>query len=123
MRKLSVARVLPYVAVALTAGLGILLTAPACGGEVDCTTVKKYSELSVAFEKCTSCHSSTLTNLTSRNAAPLGTDYDTYDLAKTQAADIVEQLENGEMPPADEPALTDQEYDDLLTWASCGTPN
>lgn len=92
------------------------------GGGADCSTVKGYSELGTAFSKCTSCHSSELSTPTERQSATVGFDYDTYDLAKSDAAAIIEQVEDDEMPPSGSPTLTQTEKTDLLTWAECGTP-
>lgn len=92
------------------------------GSSVDCSTVKGYSELSGAFSKCTNCHDSTLTNATDRQAAPPDVNYDTYDAAKASAADGADQINQGLMPPSDQPQLTDAEKTDLLTWMQCDTP-
>ncbi|HTJ82076.1 MAG TPA: hypothetical protein VL400_10150 [Polyangiaceae bacterium] len=108
--------------------IGFLLAA--CGdsgtssGGIDCSTVtpKGYSELSGAFSKCTTCHDSALTSPTDRQSAPSDVNYDTYEAASAQADKIVEQLDQGLMPPSDQPQLTDTEKTDLLNWASCGTP-
>ncbi|MFO0549347.1 MAG: hypothetical protein U0271_13225 [Polyangiaceae bacterium] len=91
------------------------------GGNVDCTTVKKYSQLT--WTKCTNCHSTLLTDLTSRQSAPLEYNYDSYDEAKKFPDQLVEQVEDDEMPPAGSTALTASEKTDMLTWAQCGTPN
>ncbi len=91
---------------------------------IDCnaTPPKGYSELGLAFAKCTSCHSSKLTDPTSRQAAPLGNDYDTYELATQWTADICASIEDGTMPPAGSATLTTTEENDLLAWCSCGAP-
>lgn len=93
------------------------------GTPVDCTTVKKYSELSTAWSKCTSCHSTQLTDPTDRQSAPDEFNYDTYEVAKQFPAEIKEQVEDDEMPPDGSPTLTTQEKTDLLTWVECNTPN
>jgi uncharacterized membrane protein len=92
------------------------------GGTVDCSTVKGFSELSGAFSKCTTCHATTLTNATDRQAAPVGYDYDTYEAAKKFPDAITEQVEDDEMPSPGSPTLTPQEKTDMLTWAACETP-
>jgi uncharacterized membrane protein len=108
--------------------IALLSVLAACGdsgsttGSVDCSTVKGYSELTSAFSKCTNCHDSALTNPTDRQAAPADLNYDTYDAAKAQAADIADQINQGLMPPSDQPQLTATEKTDLLTWAACDTP-
>jgi hypothetical protein len=74
--------------------LALLLSAPllpACDGggddeegpNVDCATatVPKYSEMTAAWGKCVTCHSSNLT-ATARNGAPAGINYDTYEAAR-----------------------------------------
>ena len=92
------------------------------GAPVDCSTVKTYGELSGAFSKCTTCHDSTLTNATDRQAAPDDVNFDTYDAAKASAADSVDQINQALMPPSDEAQLTAAEKTDLLTWFQCDTP-
>lgn len=92
------------------------------GSTVDCSTVKGFSELSGAFSKCTTCHSTTLTTATDRQAAPVGYDYDTYEAAKQFPDAITEQVEDDEMPFDPSPDLTAQEKTDMLTWAACETP-
>ncbi len=96
-------------------------------GGVDCSgTVKGYAELTSAFSRCTNCHSSTLVG-SARNAAPVGSDYDTYDGAKQQAnatppKDLVSRVEDGTMPFAGYPPFQGTEKEDMIKWASCGTP-
>ena len=84
--------------------------------------MKGYSELSGAFSKCTNCHDSALTNATDRQAAPADVNYDTYEAAKAEATAIVDQINQGLMPPSDQPQLTATEKTDILTWAQCDTP-
>jgi uncharacterized membrane protein len=120
------ARILALVALSATA-LGLTSNvgcgdSDGSGGGADCTTVKGYSELGVAFSKCTNCHSSELTTPTERQSATVGFDYDTYALAAADPAAIIEQVEDDEMPPSGSPTLTETEKTDLLTWAECGTP-
>ena len=119
-------RLFPFVLV-LGAGLGLGLVA--CGddtadGEVDCdaTPPKTYAELSSVWSKCTNCHATTLTDLTARQAAPLGTDYDTYDAAKAAGSKTKSRVADGTMPPAGSPTLSDQEKTDLYAWVDCGMP-
>jgi uncharacterized membrane protein len=82
--------------------------------------VKGFSQLESTFAKCTTCHSSELAG-DPRHRAPIGYDYDKYDVAKQLAAQIREQVEDDEMPPP--PAtLTADEKNDILAWADCGTP-
>ena len=113
--------------------LTLLLSAPllpACddggdeheGPEVDCATatVPKFSEMT-AWQKCTNCHSSTLTGA-ARNAAPEGINYDNFADARTNAADAMHEVAEGEMPLPGSPQLTDAEKDQIYAWASCGTP-
>ena len=92
------------------------------GGGADCSDVKGYSELGTAFSKCTNCHSSELDTPTERQSAPEGFDYDSHELASNHPTEIIEQVEDDEMPPAGSPTLTAQEKADLLKWAECGTP-
>ena len=117
-----------------TAGFSVLFAVSAfaaCGDDtestVDCATVtpKGYSELSVAFGKCTSCHNSSLTDLVSRANAPLEYNYDTYEEAKKFPEKLLGTLEEGAtypMPPATDVQLTATEKADLQAWAGCDTP-
>ena len=115
--------------------LALLLSAPllpACegGGEneegpnVDCATatVPKYSEMTAAWGKCVTCHSSTLT-ATARNGAPAGINYDTFEAARTNAQTAMDEVFEGAMPIAGYPKLTDAEKTQIYNWASCDTPN
>lgn len=115
-----------------TFALGLTLVfAIGCDGEsteVDCSTVKGYSEIQGALAKCTTCHHTALTDLMQRGDppyAPLEYNYDTYDEAKKfpdkLSATLVEDAAKP-MPPATDPQLTAQEHADLLAWAECGTP-
>lgn len=112
----------------------LLLTLPACesegdeeGGEgpnVDCATatVPKFADMSAAWGKCTTCHSSTLTG-TARNAAPEGIDFDKFETARTWADTAMSEVYEGAMPIAGYPELTDAEKTQIYNWASCETPN
>lgn len=93
--------------------------------EVDCAAapVPKYSEMTAIWNKCTVCHSATLTDPAARMAAPAGYNYDTYEAAKAEAEEAMEQVYSGEMPRPPAPDLTADEKDQLYRWASCGTPN
>jgi len=119
-----------------TLSLALLLSAPllpACdsgdgdeGGEgpnVDCNSVTppKYSEIT-AWDKCVTCHSSTLTGAARANA-PAAINYDTYDGAKANAAKAIDEVYEGAMPPAGSPPLSDAEKTQIYNWASCDTPN
>ena len=105
------------------------LAALACSGgkeelpEVDCetVTVPTYAEVT-GLNKCTTCHSSTLTTPADRNDAPHGYNFDTYDGAVEHATKMVEEVYGGDMPPAGEPDMTEAEKDQLYAWALCGTP-
>jgi hypothetical protein len=107
-----------------------LVVVVGCGDDgetvpVDCSTVKPFSELSSAFSKCTSCHTSALTDLTSRNSAPLEYNYDTYAEASKFPDKLIASLQPdapAPMPPVGDPQLTETELNDLLTWAECDTP-
>jgi uncharacterized membrane protein len=112
--------------------LSLALALVACGDDgsgadagdpVDCdaAAVPRYSEMSAVWAKCTNCHASTLSGA-ARNAAPIGVDFDTHAAAKAEAADAVKRVEDGTMPPANQPQLTAEEEEQLIRWASCGTP-
>lgn len=112
-------------------GLALALSLPcaACGDSsgtgaaIDCetATVKTFDEISGAFSKCTSCHDSALVGPTDRQAAPDGVNYDTCDGARAEASAITSQINDGLMPPSDQPQLSDTEKTDILTWAACGS--
>ena len=113
------------------AALLLLATAPllpACedgggsDGKIDCATatVPKFADLT-AFDKCTACHSSTLTGA-ARNAAPADINYDNYADAKNHAQIAMSEVEEGAMPLAGSPQLTDAEKTQIYTWATCDTP-
>jgi uncharacterized membrane protein len=106
-----------------------MMAAVGCGDDgetvVDCASVKPFSELSQAFSKCTACHTSALTDLTSRNSAPLEYNYDSYEEAIKFPDKLVASLQAdapAPMPPAEDPQLTETEKADLVTWAECDTP-
>ena len=122
---LSVSRIYSYLATTFCAGL-LLVTA--CGGhghelpDVDCdaVTVPTYAQLTI-LEDCTMCHASTLEG-GSRNLAPVGVDYDTYEAAVEHGEHGVEEVYEGKMPPAGIGNVTEQEKLDFYAWALCGTP-
>lgn len=108
--------------------LGSLASFGCSGGgedlpEVDCetVTVPTYSQVT-ALDKCTTCHSSTLTTPVDRNNAEEGYNFDTYEGAVEHATAMVDEVYHGSMPPAGEPDLTEAEKDQLYAWGLCGTP-
>lgn len=92
------------------------------GPDVDCAAeaAPKYSEMAEIWAQCTICHSSMLSGA-DRKGAPDGYDYDTYESAKAEAAEIAEEVDEGKMPlpPG---MLTAEQKDQLVRWAACGTP-
>lgn len=84
--------------------------------------VQGYAELSGAFSKCTSCHSSELTTPTDRQAAPLGYDYNIYELATQHLEVTRDVVAAGNQPPPGSPQLTAQEKTDMLLWIDCDAP-
>ncbi len=113
----------------LRLALATLLLAPllpACEDgdsvDIDCATatVPKFADMT-AWGKCTTCHSSTLTG-SARRAAPEGVNYDNYADAKANADDAKHEVEEGDMPLAGNPQLTEEEKTQIYTWASCETP-
>jgi uncharacterized membrane protein len=112
----------------LAAGLVALMGCGDDTGEttpVDCSTVKPFSELTQPFSKCTTCHTSSLTDLTTRQSAPLEYNYDTYAEAIKFPEKMVATLRADAefpMPPSTDPQLTEAEKTDLITWAECDTP-
>jgi uncharacterized membrane protein len=95
----------------------------ATGPEVDCASVevKGYSELTI-WSTCTECHATTLVGSQARQAAPEGSDYDTYEAARATAEEAQDQVFKGLMPPSGFAAPTEQEKQDLYAWVQCGQP-
>lgn len=94
----------------------------ACGDdlpEVDCATVDPlpFSQVTLLVG-CTGCHSTTF-EAGSRNGAPVGIDYDTYEAAMASAEVGVESVYAGRMPPAGAPEADKQAF---YAWALCGQP-
>lgn len=121
----SVSKISSYLTMTLCAGL---LMVAACGGEehalpeVDCNavTVPTYAQLTI-LESCTACHSSALQD-GARLGAPVGVDYDTYDLAVEHGEHGVGEVYAGKMPPPGIGNVTEQDKQDFYAWALCGTP-
>lgn len=90
--------------------------------EVDCETaeVVPFSEVA-AFNKCTTCHSTSKTG-GARNGAPGSLNFDVYASAADEATEIAEEVEKGKMPPKGYPAPTAEEKQQLYAWALCGAP-
>jgi uncharacterized membrane protein len=111
-------------AIALCAGL-----VAGCGSDppaaplVDCTMVtpQKYSALTI-WPLCTACHSSALSGA-ARNMAPVATNFDTYEAAKSKAALAATRVNFSQMPPAGATQPSAEQKAALLAWATCGTPN
>jgi uncharacterized membrane protein len=122
MRSLS--KIYSYLAMTLCAGL---LLVGACGGDdnlpiVDCdaVTVPTYAQLTI-LDTCTGCHASVLEG-NERGGAPLGVDFDTYELAAEHAEHGVAEVYEGAMPPPGIGETTPQQRQDFYAWALCGTP-
>lgn len=81
---------------------------------VDCATatVPTYAELGNALAYCTSCHGA------SRHDE--GVRYDTYALAKQNAARGADEIASGAMPEGTD--MPDELAQQLVTWAACETP-
>lgn len=88
-----------------------------------CANVKGFAALASPFSKCTNCHATVLVGA-ARNAAPVGVDYDVYEVAKQQAMRPVfkQRLLDFAEPPIGYPTITQAERDDLVEWADCGAP-
>lgn len=106
------------------------LLCAACGGEdddglpsVDCDAepTPGFDEVT-AFDKCTACHSSSLSGA-SRQSAPSSINFDNYDSASQNADLAVKAVNRGAMPPpSSNESLTSAEEEALQRWALCGTP-
>jgi hypothetical protein len=106
----------------------------ACGGDdeedeelaplpdVDCDNdVPAFSEVT-GFDKCNLCHGSNVTG-DERQDAPDDDTWDVYERAADEADQIVHELREGAMPPADSGiTLTAAEKDAMYHWALCGAP-
>ena len=91
--------------------------------EVDCTgEIPTFDEVTAFEEVCTNCHSTSLSG-DDRNGAPASINWDDYASAKANAEHGVEEVFEGEMPPESSgETLTDDEKEELYTWALCGKP-
>lgn len=85
-----------------------------------CSSAPGYATMTV-FDKCTGCHSSTLSRF-QRLGAPSYVNFDTYDAAVASASRAVSQVQSGRMPPRGTAPLTADEKNELFTWVDCGTP-
>jgi len=87
----------------------------------DCADAPAFAEVAI-FDKCTMCHSSTLTGA-ARNGAAVDVNFDTHPAAMASANAAVSAVNNGFMPPAGSGiTVTQAEIDALELWAMCGTP-
>jgi uncharacterized membrane protein len=122
---------LPLTKTSLALALGLVVSACSSSSSkaddttdttVDCSTETPAAFASLkGFDSCTTCHSSTLTGA-ARSSAPVGIDFDTYELAKANAREAVSELDEGAMPPAGNPQPTDAQKEAIAVWAACGTP-
>src|SRR5262245_499943 len=82
----------------------------------DCATatVPAFAQLD-ALQKCTSCHSSTLTG-DARSGAPSRINYDSYDAAVANIDHGLREIEEGAMPPSGAETLTADEETSLQLW-------
>ena len=112
--------------------IALIALASACGGddgddgvdpnlpEVDCATVPAYGELNLV-NFCTGCHSSTLP-ASMRSAAPVGVDYDNYDVSVASAERGVVRVFANTMPPGGAGVIAEADREAFYNWALCGTP-
>ena len=106
----------------------VALPLTACGGDdeggssVDCTSgVPAFAEVS-AFSVCTNCHSSDKSGADRKNA-PTEVNFDVYESAAEHAHHAAEAVEAGHMPPRGSGfSINDAQRDQLIHWASCGSP-
>ncbi len=87
----------------------------------DCSSVPSYGDID--WGACTHCHDSSLSG-DARQFAPASVNFDTYDDAVMSADRAMARVDAGTMPPAnsDGPELTQDVADQIILWASCGTP-
>jgi len=90
--------------------------------EADCDgDVPSYAEVS-AFDKCVQCHSSEISG-GSRGGAPSSVNFDTYEAARGQAQNAVDEVFIGNMPlPGSGVTISPAERQALIAWGLCGTP-
>jgi len=94
--------------------------------EVDCPSdesdVPTFEEVDAIWDVCTQCHDSSLSGDERRNA-PKNLNFDDYDIAEANAERMATEVYWGNMPPSGSKLmLTNDEIDELFTWAMCGAP-
>jgi len=115
---------LGLVLIGFLSSCGMLFASPGISQAQNDEQVVTYDDdvLPQVFQPfCNSCHSSTLTGA-DRFGAPLGVDYDTYELAIEGANEIlaVAEVVVGSMPPAG--PLPQELVDLMLAWQAAGFP-
>jgi uncharacterized membrane protein len=105
---------------------GAALAISACGGGGASTCKDKAAAPGYAAvvepivkAKCATCHS---VRSKDRKAAPINSNYDTYEQFKAIASTAAEKVGNKSMPPSTDPALTAAEIESIQQWAACDTP-
>jgi hypothetical protein len=74
---------------------------------------------SILYTTCTGCHSQALEG-EAREGAPVGKDYDTPELVRPQAEEILEWVLSGTMPPPD--GLNELQMEYVRIYLACGAP-
>ncbi|MBK6688073.1 MAG: hypothetical protein IPG45_26595 [Deltaproteobacteria bacterium] len=100
----------------------------ACGGDEgsdlgECppsSMTQQVAGRTVVTQRCSSCHSSTLTGAARQNA-PVGVDYDTLAGIRANTTKGYEQASAGTMPPTG--ALSATDLENLRIYLACGAPD
>ena len=101
------------------------LSLAACGpaastGTCPATPVK-FADVHALSTNCVACHSSTLSGA-QRQGAPSGIDYDSYASASANAAEGLDQISAGFMPPVGGGSISTDDVTAFSQWVACGTP-
>ena len=89
---------------------------------VACDAAPTFSDPSLAWDKCTSCHSDNAT-VRQQNGVPDDSDYTTYAGVSSRAQEIAERVNGvGAVMPPSGSQLTDAEKQAFTTWGCCGGP-
>ena len=90
-----------------------------CQENVTCPAQAKTFDEVMAFDTCRNCHSTTVTN---RQGAPANINFDTAAGALDDREEVLEEVNEGEMPP--EPyasSFSQDQRNEILAWICCGS--
>lgn len=90
--------------------------------DVACDSVPSFTDPSLAWDKCTSCHAADATTRTA-NGVPDDSDYTTHAGVSSRGEEIANRVNGvGNIMPPSSPALSDAEKQAFTTWGCCGAP-